>query len=390
LTLGGPGNSLACVRVYLDHNATTPVHPLVADEMADVLRRCFGNPSSTHADGADARARVERAREQVAELVGALPAEIVFTAGATESNNAVLHGVLGGDPTGGRLVTSAIEHPSVDEPARLLEGRGCEVVRVGVDPDGRLDLEAVRAALTEPAALLSVIWANNETGVIQDVDALTALAAEREVPCHFDATQAVGKIPVDFSSLPVDWLSASAHKFNGPKGVGFLVSRTGRELPPHVRGGPQERRRRGGTENLPGIVGLGLACELARRELEERRREHARLRERLWAGLEEKIPGVRRNGPPHSVLPGTLNVEFEATPGEVLLEALDLEGVSVSAGAACHSGSVEPSHVLTAMGRTAEQARGSLRLSVGLGVDDAQIDRVLAILPDLVSRVRAA
>lgn len=378
------------MRVYLDHNATTPVHPAVADAMAEVLRGCFGNPSSTHADGAEARARVERAREQVANLVSARPDEIIFTAGATEANNAVLHGVLGEGLPGSRLVTSAIEHPSVEEPAHLLEERGCEVTRLPVDSEGRVAVEALIEALSTPASLLSVIWANNETGVIQSVEALAAAAAECGVPSHFDATQAVGKIPVDFSRVTADWLSASAHKFNGPKGVGFLVAREGRDLPPHVRGGPQERRRRGGTENLPGIVGLGLACEIAGREMAEKQRQHARLRDRLWAGICEKVRGVRRNGPVDDVLPGTLNVEFEATAGEVLLEALDLEGISVSVGAACHSGSVEPSHVLTAMGRTTEQARGSLRLSVGLGVDDAQIDRVLSVLPDLVERVRGA
>jgi cysteine desulfurase len=378
------------VRVYLDHNATTPVHPAVADAMMEALRGCFGNPSSIHADGAEARARVERAREQVARLVSARPDEVTFTAGATEANNAVLYGVLAHGASRPRLVTTTIEHPSVDEPARLLEQRGCEVTRLPVDGGGMLAPEALAEALSSPATLVSAIWANNETGVIQPVEALAAAAVERGVPVHFDATQAVGKIPVDFARVPAAWLTASAHKFNGPKGVGFLVCRSGRELPPHVRGGPQERRRRGGTENLPGIVGLGVACEIAEIEFDERQREYARLRDRLWAGLREKVPGVRRNGSADAVLPGTLNVEFAATAGEILLEALDLEGISVSAGAACHSGSVEPSHVLLAMGRTAEQARGSLRLSVGLGVDDAQIDRVLAVLPDLAERVRSA
>ena len=378
------------MRVYLDHNATTPVHPDVADAMAETLRACFGNPSSTHAEGADARARVERARGQVASLVSAEPEEVVFTAGATEANNAVLQGVLGAAPGGARLVTSAIEHPSVDEPARELEARGCLVARLPVDGDGLLDPAELEAALRAPASLVSCIWANNETGVLQPVEALVEVAEAGGVPVHLDATQAVGKVPVDLVRVRADWISASAHKFNGPKGVGFLVARRGRELPPHVRGGPQERRRRGGTENLPGIVGLGLACELAERELAERQREHARLRDRLWAGIREKIPAVRRNAPADAVLPGTLNVEFADTAGEVLLEVLDLEGIAVSAGAACHSGSVEPSHVLLAMGRSAAEARGSLRLSVGLGVDDAQVDRVLAVLPDLVARVRAA
>jgi cysteine desulfurase len=233
-----------------------------------------------------------------------------------------------------------------------------------------------------------VIWANNETGVIQPVAAIAERVRARGLPLHLDATQALAKIPVDLSRLPADFLSASAHKMNGPKGVGCLVAR--RPLPPLLRGGPQERGRRGGTENVAGIVGFGVACELAARELEGRGERARALRDRLWEGIQAKVPGVRRNGPAQHVLPNTLNVEFRETAGEVLLQALDLEGVAVSAGAACHSGSISPSPVLAAMGRHPEEARGSLRFSVGQGVDEAQIDRVLALLPDLVARVRSA
>jgi cysteine desulfurase len=378
------------VRIYLDHNATTPVREEVAEAMLRALRDGFGNPSSVHAEGAAARAAVERAREQAAALVGAEPAELIFTSGASEANNAALAGMLGAAGPGSRLVTTTAEHPSVEEPAAALEARGHRVTRVPVDADGRIDAAAFAAALAEPAALASLLFANNETGVLQDAAALAACCAERGVPLHLDATQAVGKWPVQRAALGADLLSASAHKFGGPKGAGFLVQRRGLALEPWLRGGPQERGRRGGTENVAGIVGLGVACELAARELETRVREWGRLRDRLWEGIREKIPRVRRNGCARHALPSTLSVEFIGADGEALLQALDLEGVAVSAGAACHSGSVTPSRVLRAMGRSDAEARASLRLSLGHGVGDAEIERVLALLPDLVARVREA
>jgi putative YphP/YqiW family bacilliredoxin len=247
-----------------------------------------------------------------------------------------------------------------------------------------------RIAYRSDTALLSVILANNETGVVQDAAKLAERAHARGVPVHFDATQAVGKLPVDAVALGADLLSGTAHKLNGPKGTGFLVERMRMPLPALVRGGPQERRRRGGTENVAGIVGLGVACALARAELAARHSHVSALRDALWRGLEAAVPRVRRNGDPAHVLPNTLSVEFEDTAGEVLLEALDLEGVAVSAGAACHSGSIEPSAILLAMGRTEAQARGSLRFSVGPGNTAAEIAHVLALLPALVARVREA
>jgi cysteine desulfurase len=372
------------MRVYLDHNATTPLREEVVDAMERVLRDVYGNPSSTHTEGLRARAMVERAREQVAALVHARPGEVVFTAGATEANNTVLADLTG------PLVTTRIEHPSVLEPAEALESRGVPVVQCGVDAEGRVELAALEAALDRatPPGLVSVIWANNETGVIQPMREIAELARARGVPLHVDATQALGKHPVDLEAVPADYLAASAHKMNGPKGVGCLVLR--RPLEPLLRGGPQERRRRGGTENVAAVVGYGVACELAARELAERGERYRSLRDRLWEGVRAKVPRVRRNGSSQHVLPNTLNVEFQDTAGEVLLQTLDLEGIAVSMGAACHSGSITPSHVLTAMGQSPEQARGALRFSVGHGVDETQIDRVLAVLPDLVARVRAA
>jgi cysteine desulfurase len=377
------------MRIYLDHNATTPVRPEVVEAMAAALRDRWGNPSSTHAEGAAARAALERAREQVAALVGASPREVIFTSGATEANNAVLHGVLAGARLR-HVVTTTIEHPSVEEPLRALERTGVAVTRVAVDRDGRIDPEAIAAALRDGTALVSVILANNETGVLQDAAKLAEVAHARGVPLHLDATQAVGKIPLDVVALGADLLSGTAHKLNGPKGAGFLVDRTRPGLPPFVQGGPQERRRRGGTENHAGSVGLGVACALASEELETRRRHVAALRDALWAGLEARLPGVRRNGSATHVLPNTLNVELPGVAGDVLLEALDLEGVAVSAGAACHSGSIEPSGVLLAMGRSAEQARASLRFSLGPSNTAAEIERVLELLPRLMARVRGA
>jgi cysteine desulfurase len=367
------------------------VRPEVADAMDRVQRELPGNPSSVHSEGAVARVEVDRARERVAALLAVEPDEVLFTAGATESNNLVLCRIAPARCGGaaGHVVATAVEHPSVEAPLEHLAARGWRVTRVPVAADGRVDVEQLAAALDGDTTLVSVIWANNETGVLQDVAAIAELAAARGVPLHVDATQAVGKISVDLGRVPAALLSLSAHKFNGPKGVGCLVARGDPRFEPLLRGGGQERGLRGGTENVAGIAGLGVACALAQAELAERAASYARLRDRLWEGIRSKVPHVRRNGSAEHVLPNTLNVEFEETAGEVLLQALDLEGVAVSAGAACSSGSIEPSRVLLAMGLSPQRAQGSLRLSVGYGSDEAAIDRVLALLPDLVARVRS-
>jgi cysteine desulfurase len=378
------------MRVYLDHNATTPLRDEVVFAMSEALRACWGNPSSTHAEGAGARAALERARGEVAALLGAAVGDVVFTAGATEANNAALFGAAAARPDRPHFVTTTIEHPSVAEPLAALAQRGFRVTRVGVDANGRLDLDALAAAITEETAVVAAILANNETGALQDVAKIAEAAHAYGAWLHVDATQAVGKVPVDARALGADMLASSAHKLNGPKGTGCLVVRKGVGLPPVLLGGGQERRRRGGTENVAGIVGFGVACALARAELPQRTPRLAQLRDRLWAGIASAIPRVRRNGDARFVLPNTLNVEFEGTAGEILLEALDGEGIAVSAGAACHSGSIEPSGVLLAMGRTPAQARGALRFSVGPGTTDAEIDRALDVLPALVARVRAA
>jgi cysteine desulfurase len=379
------------MRVYLDHNATSPLRDEVVEAMIRIMRDRHGNPSSVHEEGRAARAELDRAREQVAELLGVAPEDVLFTGGATEANNTVLLGMLRAQTDGRRhLVTTSVEHPSIEEPAEVLEREGWRVTRVGVDRDGILDEHAVADAIAEDTALVSIIWANNETGVLQPMDRIVALAHERGVPVHADATQAIGKVPVDLREVPLDLLSLSAHKFNGPKGVGCLIARGGLAFESILHGGPQERRRRGGTENVAGIAGLGTACELATRELSNRIEQHARLRDRLWEGIQAKIPGVRRNGLAARVLPNTLNVEFEGAAGELIVQALDIEGVAASSGAACHSGSIEPSRILVAMGRSPEAARGSLRFSVGHGNDESQIDCALHYLPDLVERARRA
>jgi cysteine desulfurase len=378
------------MRIYLDHNATTPLREEVADAMGAALRECWGNPSSTHAEGAAARRALEAARGEVAALLGAAPAEIVFTAGATEANNAAIRGVLAARPRGRHVVATAVEHPSVAEALRALEGEGVCVTWAPVDADGLVDLEALTAALRDDTALVCAILANNETGAIQDVAKIAEAAHTRGAWLHVDATQAVGKLPVDAVALGADLLACSAHKLNGPKGTGALLVRGHATIAPLLLGGAQERRRRGGTENVAGAVGFGAACRLARAELPERGVRMQALRDRLWQGIERAIPDVRWNGAPRTTLPNTLNVELAGAAGEVLLEALDGEGVAVSAGAACHSGSIEPSAVLLAMGRSPAQARASLRFSVGCTTREDEIDAVLALLPRLVARVRAS
>lgn len=377
------------VRVYLDHNATTPTRPEVVDAMARSLRDGWGNPSSVHAEGAHAREAVEHARAQVAALLACTPADLVFTGGATEANNTALLGVLADEPPG-HVVSSRVEHPSVEASLVELERAGWSVSRVAVDDEGVARAEAVLDAIRDETRLVSLIWANNETGALQPVEDVAAAARERGLLVHTDATQRVGKLPIDLGNVPAQLLSLSAHKLGGPKGVGALVCRDGVGFTPRACGGPQEGRRRGGTENVAGIVGLGVACERAQAELAESAAHCAALRDRLWDGIREKVPRVRRNGPTEEVLPNTLNVEFVDTAGELLLQALDLAGVAASAGAACASGSIDPSPVLVAMGRTPQEARGALRFSVGEGVDAAQIDYVLGLLPDLVERARAA
>lgn len=381
------------MRIYLDHNATTPLRAEVVEAMLPALHEGYGNPSSTHEEGVAARRFVDRAREQLASLTGADAAGVLFTAGATEANNTVLQALQTGEAPWERVITTSVEHPSVAEPAAQLAAAGHGVVELAVDSEGQLDLGALEAALDGPPALVSVLWANNETGVLQPAAAIAERVRAAGSWLHLDATQAIGKCSVDIRALGAHWLSCSAHKLNGPKGVGALIAADAPALPALLVGGPQERRLRGGTENVASIAGLGAACELAERELPERVARYRALRDRLWSGIEGKLSGVRWNGRvpgEEAVLVNTLSVEFEGAASDVLLQALDLEGVAASAGAACHSGSVSPSHVLVGMGRTSDQARGTLRLSVGQGNDEGQIDAAIACIAELVPRAREA
>ena len=375
------------MRIYLDHNATTPLRPEVVESMTRVLRDQFGNPSSVYAEGASARACIEVAREQVASLISVKTGDVRFTGGATESNNTVLFGCLA---PGDHVVTTAVEHPSVVAPLAVLEERGVSVSRVAPDSDGCVDAEEMADAINDRTRLMTMIWANNETGSIQPVQAVAEACHDRGVLMHVDATQAIGKSPVDLAQTPIQFLSSSAHKLGGPKGVGALVTCGDTIVPAYLHGGGQEKGLRGGTENVAGIVGYGVACELSAGEGPERMEHSGKLRERLWLGIQTHIDSVRWNGGPEKTLCNTLNIEFQGVAGEVLLQALDLEGVAASAGAACHSGSIEPSGVLLAMGRSADEARASLRFSIGWGVDEEQIDRVIQLLRELVPRVREA
>ncbi len=374
------------MRIYLDHNATAPLRPEARDAMVAFLGPP-ANPSSAHREGARARAAVEAARADVAALVGAAPGEIVFTSGATEANNLALRGALafaGAAPT---LVTTAIEHASVLEPARAVAGARLRVV--GVDADGRVGVEAIRAAATG-AALASVGLANGEVGAVAPVAEIASAVGPAGLLVHSDAAQAVGRIPVDVRRLGVDLLSLSSHKLGGPAGVGALWVRPGVRIAPLLLGGPQERGRRAGSENVAAIVGFGAAAGVALRELSRAGAAARALTDRLWEGLAARVPGVARNGPGDEPrLPNTLNVSFAGCAGESLVVLLDLAEVAVSAGSACAAGAVEPSHVLLAMGRDSTAARGGLRLSVGPSTTADDIDHVLDLLPSLVRQVRS-
>ncbi len=376
--------------VYLDHNATTPVRPEVAEAMRPFLGAAFGNPNSIHRFGREARAAVEEARARAAALIGAAePEEILFTSGGTESDNWALRGTIAAAGGGGHIVTTAVEHHAVLDTCKALEEAGVEVTYVPPDGRGRVAAEAVAGAIRPGTCLVSVMWGNNEVGTLQPIAEIARACRERGVPFHTDAVQAVGKAPIEADALGIDFLSASGHKINGPKGVGFLYARKGARLLPLITGGPQERDLRSGTENVPGIVGLGEACRLAREEGAASARGLAALRDRLESEVLERIPDAVVNGDPAHRLPGTSNLSFPGTEGETLLIRLDLEGIAVSTGAACSSGSTEPSHVLLAMGLPKDVVRGSLRFSLGWGNTGADVDRLLEVLPEAVRRVRA-
>jgi len=374
-------------RIYLDHNATTPVAPEVAEAMLAVLRDGFGNPSSLHWHGQQARAALDEARGEVASLIGAAPQEIVFTGSGTEADNLALRGVAwAARPPRRKLLYSALEHHAVVHTGQALAREGWPTAAIRATPEGVVDLADLEARLDEETAQVAVMLANNETGVIQPVAEVVALARPRGVLVHCDAVQAAGKLPIDVQALGVDTLALSAHKIGGPKGVGALWVRRGTRLQPLLRGGSQERGRRAGTEDVAGLVGFGRAARLARAGLAERASAQAALRDRLEAAL-LALPGAQRNGLGERV-PNTTNVSFDGCEAESLLMALDLMGVSVSTGAACAAGAVEPSHVLRAMGLKPARVQGSLRFSLGSGNTAEEVDAAAACVARALERQR--
>jgi cysteine desulfurase len=379
-------------RVYLDHAATTPVDPEVAELMAQVLREVPGNPSSIYAEGRLARALVDRARDEVAVAIGADPAEIVFTSGGTEADNLALRGVLKareGEADG--IVTTAIEHHAILDTALDLEAHGqARVTVLPVDRDGRVTATAVARAIDDRTAIVSVMHGNNEIGTLEPIDEIGAVCRERGVTVHSDAVQTVGALAIDVRALPVDLLSVNAHKFYGPKGVGALYVRRGTRIATVQTGGGQEHGRRTGTENVAGIVGLGAALRIAsaRRSAESARQ--AALRDRLIREIRSRIPDATLTGHPTERLPNNASFCFGGTQGEALVVSLDLEGFSVSSGSACTSGNTDPSHVLLALGLDRELAQGSLRITLGRDTTTADVDALLAALPPIVARLRVA
>lgn len=372
--------------IYLDHNATTQPAPEVVAAMSDCQNRIWGNPSSLHALGQKARALRDAACRALAALLNAPPANILFTSGATEATNQLLLAPLlkpGARPR--HLVVSAIEHPCVLQPAALLEAHGWAVTRVGVRPDGTVDPQAVADALRPDTALVSVMLANNDTGVLQPVREIAALARARGVPVHTDAVQAVGRIPVDFEALGVDFLTLSGHKFHGPKGVGALVFRDVKTLSPLLLGGSQERNLRAGTENVTGLCGLAAAADLARRRMAETAAHTAALRDRLQTGILNAFHCARVNGADAPRLPNTLNVTFPGTDAITAVMNLDMAGVAVATTSACSTANRQPPYVLTAMGLSPDDALASLRFSLGPANTEVEIDRVVTLLTDHLS-----
>jgi cysteine desulfurase len=378
-------------RAYFDHNATTPPDPAVVEAVARALVEDFGNASSVHHFGQRAKAVLDDARSAVAALINAEPSEIVFTSGGTESDNFALRGVAEAlEPTGRRhLIASSIEHEAVLVTLRALARRGWRVTLLPVGASGIVDPAALAGALTDETAIVSVMHANNEIGTIQPIAELAALAHGRGALFHTDAVQSIGKIPVDVRALSVDLLSLSAHKFNGPKGAGALWIKRGARVTAILTGGKHERNRRAGTENVPAIAGLGVAARLAAKKAVADAARTAALRNRLEEAILAKVPGTAINGNREPRVPNTTNISFEAVEAESLLIALDLEGVAVSTGSACSSGTLEPSHVLRAMGLPSPRTQNSIRLSLGAGNTEAEVDFVVAKLPALVEKLRS-
>jgi cysteine desulfurase len=376
-------------RVYLDHNASTPVHPEVVAEMLPYFGDVYGNPSSVHGFGRDARAAVDAARDRVAAFLRVRPDELVFTSGGTESDN---FGVKGLALARGRghVITSKVEHHAVLRSAQTLEAQGFAVSYLPVDQYGMVDPDDVRRALRPDTIAISIMHANSEVGTIQPIRAIGALAREAGVPLHVDAVQTFGKVEIDVDAMNIDALSFSGHKIYGPKGIAGLYIRRGTKMVSIQHGGEHERRRRAGTENVPGIVGLGKAVEVRARDMKTEAEAVSALRDRMWEGIRARVPEVRLNGHPTERLPGTANICYRNVESESIVLALDLKGIAVSAGSACTAGSVEPSHVLVAMGVPLDWAMGAVRSSLGRSTTAEDVDYVVASVTEVVRRIRQA
>ncbi len=379
------------MRVYLDNAATTAVKPQVVEAMLPYFTEYYGNPSSLHGFAREAHSGLDNARRQVAKALNAAsPEEIIFTGGGSESDNMVLRGVAAKYAAKGKhIITTSVEHHAIGHTLEALTREyGVEATYLTVDEDGMVTAQQVAKAIRPDTILVSIMFANNEMGTIMPIPEIGAVCREKGVLFHTDAVQAVAHVPVDVQAMNIDFLSLSAHKFHGPKGVGALYIRKGLKLPAFVLGGAQERNRRAGTENVPGIVGMGKAIELATANMEADAKRTTAMRDRLIAGIEERIPDVKLNGHRTKRLPGNVNFSMRYIEGEGMLLLLDINGIAASSGSACTSGSLDPSHVLLAMGMTHEVAHGSLRLTLGDMTTDEEIDYVLAVLPGIVQKLR--
>jgi len=374
--------------IYVDNNATTRVAPEVVEEMTPYFSELYGNPSSMHFFGGQVQRKVEEARERVAALIGARPQEIIFTSCGTESDNAAIFSALEVAPEKRHVLTTRVEHPAVKNLVAHLKREGYRVTELPVDRHGLISMEEVSRAMTEDTAIVSVMWANNETGVLFPVEEIATLAKSRGAIFHTDAVQAVGKIPVNMAESQIDMLSLSGHKLHAPKGIGVLYVRRGTRFAPFVIGGHQEEGRRGGTENVPYIIGLGKACELAAANLEEKNLRVKSLRDKLENGLLKKIENSMINGDREQRLPNTSSISFEYVEGESILLKLSDKGICASSGSACTSGSLEPSHVLRAMGVPFTAAHGSIRFSLSSYNTEEEIDYILEVMPPIIEQLR--
>ncbi len=378
-------------KIYMDHNATTPVHPEVVKAMTPYYEDEFGNASSLHSFGRKAREAVEDARQKVARLIGPCESvDIVFTSGGTESDNFAIKGAayaLRGK--GKHIITSQIEHLAVLNPCEFLEKNGYKVTYIPVDEYGVVKVDALKEAIRDDTILISVMFANNEVGTVQPIEEIARIARGKGILFHTDAVQAVGKIPLDVEKMGIGLMSLSSHKMYGPKGIGALYINKKAKISPYIHGGHHERNRRAGTENVPGIVGFGKACELAQKDMEREPGRLTVLRDRLWDGIGKEVKDIKMNGHPVERLPNTLNISFKYVEGESILLNLDLKGIAASSGSACTSGSLEASHVLKAMGVDTALIQGSVRFSLGLMNTQADIDRVIKEIPPIIEKLRS-